>query len=130
MGKQKLVMKEDTLQLLILTFLLLVYMVIGAGVFSALELSNEMSLKRYYYSIFESFAKKHNLSESALSVLLSSQKEACMLGVALDQHNKWDFAGSFYFTGTVITTIGKYNIDLYNPMLSLPFFFCLLFYIR
>ena len=87
-------------------------MTIGAGVFSSLELSNETRLKAYYYSIFESFAKKHNLSSSALSALLTSQNEACMLGVTLDQHNKWDFAGSFYFTGTVITTIGKYEINV------------------
>ena len=100
-------MKEDTLQLLVLTLVLLLYMAVGAGVFSALELSNEVKLRKYYYSIFESFAKKNNLSSSALSSLLTSQKEACLLGVSLDQHNKWDFAGSFYFTGTVITTIGR-----------------------
>ena len=100
-------MKEDTLQLLILTLILLFYMVIGAGVFNALELSNEMTLQTHYYSIFESFAKRHNLSSTALSALLTAQKEACLLGVTLDQHDKWDFAGSFYFSGTVITTIGK-----------------------
>ena len=100
-------MKEDTLHLLILTFLLLLYMIIGAGVFSALELGNEMKLKDHYYYIFDSFSKKNNLSSTALSELLASQQEACLLGVALDSYNKWDFAGSFYFTGTVITTIGK-----------------------
>ena len=114
-------MNEDTLQLLILTALLLLYMIIGAGVFSVLELENEARLKQHYYSIFDEFAKRNNLSSTALSTLLSSQKDACMLGVNVGQYNKWDFTGSFYFTGTVITTIGKLHISLSaEPFISMP----------
>lgn len=101
-------MKEDTLQLVILTGLLLIYMIIGAGVFRSLELDNEVKLKAEYYQTFDKFALRNNLSSKALSELFLAQKQACLLGVGLHNYNKWDFTGSFYFTGTVITTIGKF----------------------
>lgn len=100
-------MKEDTIQLLVLTVFLLLYMIIGAGIFSALEQQNEQKLKIYYNNIFYTFAKDNNLTSSAISHLLKTHRESCLLGVGINQINKWDFAGSFYFTGTVITTIGK-----------------------
>ncbi len=102
-------MREDTLQLLILTVFLLLYMTIGAGIFSALEMSNEEKLKIRYHGIFQSFAKDNNLSDSAVTRLLASHEEACLLGVGMDKMNRWDFIGSFYFTGTVLSTIGKWG---------------------
>ena len=107
-------MKEDTIQLLVLTTLLLLYMIIGAGIFSALEQQNEEKLKTYYKDVFYTFAKDNNLSSSAITHLLKSHREACLLGVGINQINKWDFTGSFYFTGTVITTIGKFPLSYFT----------------
>lgn len=100
-------MREDTVQLLVLTVFLLLYMVVGAGIFTALELQNENRIKAYYNHMFNSFAKENNLSDTAVVELLSKHKEACLLGVGLDEINRWDFVGSFFFTGTVLTTIGE-----------------------
>eukprot|EP00794_Sanderia_malayensis_P020093 gene20093-22063_t len=99
-------MKEDTLQLIVLTLFLLIYMVVGAGIFNALELRNELKWRAHFDSEFNSFAKQNNLTSAAMKTLLTTHEKACLLGYGVNGFERWDFIGSFYFTGTVLTTIG------------------------
>lgn len=89
-----------TLALIICT---LSYLLIGAGVFDALESKQEKSQRRKLnYRKFQ-LMSRYNLSKNDYEqiekvVLLLKPHKA---GV------QWKFAGSFYFAITVITTIGE-----------------------
>lgn len=89
-----------TLALIICT---LSYLLIGAGVFDALESKQEKSQRgKLDYRKFQ-LMSRYNLSKSDFEqiekvVLLLKPHKA---GV------QWKFAGSFYFAITVITTIGE-----------------------
>ncbi|XP_030642926.1 potassium channel subfamily K member 3 [Chanos chanos] len=95
-------MKRQNARTLALIVCTLSYLLIGAGVFDALESKHEKSMKRKLdYRKFE-LMRKYNLSkidfdELEKVVLLLKPHKA---GV------QWKFAGSFYFAITVITTIG------------------------
>ena len=43
---------------------------------------------------------------SQLRALLDAHARASTNGVLPDQRQRWDFSGSFYFVGTVVSTIG------------------------
>lgn len=89
-----------TLALIICT---LSYLLIGAGVFDALESKQEKTQRRKLdYRKFQ-LMSRYNLSRNDFEqiekvVLLLKPHKA---GV------QWKFAGSFYFAITVITTIGE-----------------------
>ncbi|XP_076835186.1 potassium channel subfamily K member 3 [Brachyhypopomus gauderio] len=95
-------MKRQNVRTLALIICTLSYLLIGAGVFDALESKLERSQKRKLdYRKFQLMVK-YNLSEIDFDqiervVLLLKPHKA---GV------QWKFAGSFYFAITVITTIG------------------------
>ena len=99
--------KEEIIQLLVLATFLMIYMLLGAAIFSALESENEKTLMAKYHAIFRKFEVENNVTSVAMQKLIAVHQEACLLGVSPDDVQKWDYAGAFYFVGTVITTIGK-----------------------
>uniref|UniRef100_A0A4W4HGK2 Potassium channel domain-containing protein n=1 Tax=Electrophorus electricus TaxID=8005 RepID=A0A4W4HGK2_ELEEL len=96
-------MKRQNVRTLALIICTLSYLLIGAGVFEALESKLEKSQKRKLdYRKFQ-LMTKYNLSRTDFD-----QIEKVVL--LLKPHRagvQWKFAGSFYFAITVITTIGR-----------------------
>ncbi|XP_028677617.1 potassium channel subfamily K member 16-like [Erpetoichthys calabaricus] len=88
------------------------YLLMGAAIFQALEEQSERKVKREMVDQKRLFLENHScLSEEAMRNFLQMMMKAQQNGVnllemeSLNQTN-WDFSGSFFFVGTVITTIG------------------------
>lgn len=109
-------MKRQNVRTLALIICTLSYLLIGAGVFDALESKQEKSQKGKldYRKIL--LMHKYNLTR-----LDFEQIERVVL--LLKPHKagvQWKFAGSFYFAITVITTIG--NCSAPTDELKLSFY--------
>lgn len=101
-------MNEDNARFLLLALLIVVYLLCGAAVFSALEQPKEREAKERWAQRFERFGQRHNLSWTELENFLRSYEEANAAGIRVDTvRPRWDFTGAFYFVGTVVSTIGK-----------------------
>lgn len=91
-----------------LLILIILYLLCGAAVFSALEHPKEKQVKEKWAQRFELFSQKYNLNKSDLEKFLRHYEEANMAGIRVDTlRPRWDFTGAFYFVGTVVSTIGK-----------------------
>ena len=100
-------LREDNARFLLLAVFMVSYMCLGATIFMLLERDKELEDKAYYSALYENFTATYpNVSESELKLLLSVHADASAAGL-LGQRDRWDFSGSFYFVGTVVSTIGK-----------------------
>ncbi|CAN9507642.1 unnamed protein product [Ophioblennius macclurei] len=98
---------EDNARFLLLALFIVVYLLCGAAVFSALEQPKEREAKERWEQRFEHFSHKYNLSKKDLSNFLRNYEEANVAGIRVDTiRPRWDFTGAFYFVGTVVSTIG------------------------
>jgi hypothetical protein len=104
-------MKKQNARTLILIASTIVYLLVGAAVFQALESANEIAEMQLLQA--EEFAIRTRINISAEeyqrianNVIRSIPHKA---GV------QWKFTGSFYFVTTVITTIGKFCSCVYPP---------------
>ncbi|XP_069771327.1 potassium channel subfamily K member 13a [Narcine bancroftii] len=98
---------QDNARFALLALLIGLYLVCGAAVFSAIERDTERESQRRWVRRWENFSQRYNISRTELSVFLRQYEEAGMAGVRVDETRpRWDFAGSFYFVGTVVSTIG------------------------
>ncbi|EGV91914.1 26S protease regulatory subunit 4 [Cricetulus griseus] len=99
-------LNEDNARFLLLAGLILLYLVGGAAVFSALELAHELQAKQRWEERLANFNPSHNLSHEELSGFLRHYEEATRAGIRMDSvRPRWDFTGAFYFVGTVVSTI-------------------------
>ncbi|XP_026207526.1 potassium channel subfamily K member 1-like [Anabas testudineus] len=98
-----------------LSFALLVvgyvaYLIIGAGLFSAIELPYEHELRREMKAVRMEFLSNNTcVSEARLEELLARALEANNYGVSMlgnSTNRNWDFVSSLFFTSTVLTTTG------------------------
>ncbi|KAL4630462.1 potassium channel subfamily K member 2 [Arapaima gigas] len=99
-------------------FLLVVlYLIIGATVFKALEQPHESSRKEAIITEKLQFLTHHTcVNSSELEALVRQVVSAIRAGVnpsgtPSNQTSLWDLSSSFFFAGTVITTIGFGNIS-------------------
>ncbi|XP_040016259.2 potassium channel subfamily K member 2-like isoform X1 [Gasterosteus aculeatus] len=98
-------------------FLVVVYLIIGATVFRALEQPHESSQKLAILAQKLEFLARHAcVNSSELEDLVKQVFSAVRAGVnpsenASNQTSLWDISSSFFFAGTVITTIGFGNIS-------------------
>ncbi|XP_048841907.1 potassium channel subfamily K member 13-like [Brienomyrus brachyistius] len=100
-------LNEDNARFLMLALLIIIYLLCGAAVFSALEYPREKQAKDRWAQRFEHFTQKHNLSKKDLENFLRYYEEANVAGIRVDSTRaRWDFTGAFYFVGTVVSTIG------------------------
>ncbi|XP_061603022.1 potassium channel subfamily K member 13b [Cololabis saira] len=98
---------EDNARFLLLALLIVLYLLCGAAVFSALEQPKEREAKERWTQRFERFSHKYNLSKKDLNNFLRNYEEANVAGIRVDAiRPRWDFSGAFYFVGTVVSTIG------------------------
>lgn len=102
-------MNEDNARFGLLAALILVYLLCGAAVFSALERPSELRAHRRWEQQLEDFTQQHQIGLEALRVLLRQYEEANVAGIRVDTlRPRWDFSGAFYFVGTVVSTIGEF----------------------
>lgn len=99
-------LNEDNARFLLLAGLILLYLLGGAAVFSALELAQELQAKQRWEERLANFSRGHNLSREELRGFLRHYEEATRAGIRMDSvRPRWDFTGAFYFVGTVVSTI-------------------------
>ncbi|KAM6171155.1 potassium channel subfamily K member 13 [Erethizon dorsatum] len=100
-------LNEDNARFLLLAALILLYLLGGAAVFSALELAHERQAKQRWEERLANFSRSHNLSREEVRGFLRHYEEATRAGIRMDNvRPRWDFTGAFYFVGTVVSTIG------------------------
>jgi len=89
----------------------ILYLLIGAGIFSAIELPYEQELRRELREAQQDFLSNNPcVSEARLEELLARALEASNYGVSVlgnDTNRNWDFVSSLFFTSTVLTTTGE-----------------------
>lgn len=101
-------LNEDNARFVLLAAVILLYMVCGAAVFSALELPRERETQQRWQARLQNFSRRHNLSLADLRDLLWEYEVAYVAGIRVqDVRPRWDFPGAFYFVGTVVSTIGE-----------------------
>eukprot|EP00061_Rhincodon_typus_P001231 g14108.t1 len=99
-------LNEENGRLALLAALLAVYLVCGAAVFSAIEQPKEQEAQRRWLQTKGNFSRRYNISGAELSRFLRDYEQANVAGVRVDETRpRWDFTGSFYFVGTVVSTI-------------------------
>ncbi|XP_023650868.1 potassium channel subfamily K member 4-like [Paramormyrops kingsleyae] len=102
--------------LAILTAVLL-YLVMGALVFRSLEEPREMGQFQQMLNVREDFLRNYTcISPDGLQLLIQEVADALGAGVDLTTNasaysSQWDLASAFFFSGTIITTIGYGNIS-------------------
>ncbi|NXO14342.1 KCNKD protein, partial [Oriolus oriolus] len=100
-------LNADNARFLLLAVLIVLYMLCGAAVFSAIELPTEREAKERWEERLENFTRRPNLSRAELRHFLREYEEASVAGIRVDDiRPRWDFTGAFYFVGTVVSTIG------------------------
>ncbi|XP_036738386.1 potassium channel subfamily K member 13 [Manis pentadactyla] len=100
-------LNEDNARFLLLAALIVLYLLGGAAVFSALELAHERQAKQRWEERLANFSRRHNLSRDELRGFLRHYEEATEAGIRVaNARPRWDFTGAFYFVGTVVSTIG------------------------
>lgn len=106
----------DIARVVLLFSAIILYMVFGAVVFSALERSSEMKARQKWDNKCTEFAQKHQVIQEELHVLLRDYEDANAAGIWVQaQVTQWDFSGAFCFVATVVSTIGNdYKMLFYN----------------
>lgn len=113
-----LALSEDNARVLLLAVMLLLYMLLGALLFQWLESSAELQLVHDYGSVLQQFQavlENTTLDQAALENLLSLHTAVNAGG---GYGRRWDFAGSFHFVSTIVSTIGEISIYQFHILLA------------
>lgn len=95
---------------------LVIYLLIGAAVFSAVEHEQEVMARREaedeIQRVISKVAGKYNLSENTTERIFNDFTSLCTNNhlQIRDASFQWTFLPSFYFAATVITAIGKASV--------------------
>uniref|UniRef100_A0A3B5L725 Potassium channel, subfamily K, member 12 like n=1 Tax=Xiphophorus couchianus TaxID=32473 RepID=A0A3B5L725_9TELE len=100
-------LNEDNARFCLLAGLILLYLLCGAAIFSALEHPFEIRAQLLWKQQLENFTRRYRVNLGALHTLLRQYEQANGAGIRVDElRPRWDFSGAFYFVGTVVSTIG------------------------
>ena len=102
-------LKEDNARFVLLILSLLIYILVGAKIFSAIEADQEKRDRLDYNNTMEAFKAKYNasLNMTEFEEILETHANADKKGFLYEKRPRWDFPGAFYFVCTVVSTIGK-----------------------
>ncbi|XP_070577233.1 potassium channel subfamily K member 13-like [Ptychodera flava] len=109
-------LREDNARFVLLMIFILIYLLIGASIFSAIEHEQEKKDKIDYEEQKQAFLSKWNRTMNVTEFtefqedfenFLSLHAETAAKGLLRNKkRDRWDFSGSFYFVCTVVSTIG------------------------
>ncbi|XP_029922240.1 potassium channel subfamily K member 13 [Myripristis murdjan] len=100
-------LSRDTACFCLLGVLIALYMLAGAAMFSSLEGPAELQAHQLWETRLKDFSHEHRVSCEDVRSLIHHYEEARAAGIRMERgRTLWDFAGAFYFVGTVISTIG------------------------
>ncbi|XP_046885837.1 potassium channel subfamily K member 12 [Hypomesus transpacificus] len=106
-GCRGLHINEDNGRFLLLAVLIILYLLCGAAVFSAIERPSELRAHGRWNRALYNFSDTFNISLAELKSFLRQYEAAIAAGIRADVlRPRWDFTGAFYFVGTVVSTIG------------------------
>lgn len=101
---------QSSLNFALLVVGYILYLLIGAGIFSAIELPYENELRRELEAARRDFLSENTCVDDArLEELLVRALEASNYGVSVlgnTTRQNWDFVSSLFFSSTVLTTTG------------------------
>ncbi|KAJ7984953.1 hypothetical protein DPEC_G00360090 [Dallia pectoralis] len=110
-GCRSLHINADNGRFLLLAVLIVLYLLCGAAVFSALERPSEVRAHGKWNATLLDFSRTFSVSLEDLNTFLREYETAIAAGVRADAlRPRWDFTGAFYFVGTVVSTIGELDI--------------------
>ena len=90
-----------TLSLIVCTF---TFLLVGAAVFDALESEPEMTNRQRLKNEELSLREQYNITDEDFETI----RYNVIKSVPYKAGTQWKFAGAFYFSLTVVTTIGEY----------------------
>ncbi|KAH7933093.1 hypothetical protein HPB49_008002 [Dermacentor silvarum] len=102
-------LREENARFVLLAAVLLVYMILGALLFRAIEGPGELEARERYDQVLRDFWLKYNGTVDPEDVvrLLEEHGNASSRNLLPSKRPRWDFVGAFYFVGTVVSTIGE-----------------------
>lgn len=127
-GCRSLHVNEDNGRFVLLAILIILYLLCGAAVFSAIERPSELQAHGRWNKALFNFSETFNISLQDLNGLLRDYEAAIAAGIRVDSlRPRWDFTGAFYFVGTVVSTIGELQRVPRHHVMNL---FCFTFMIK
>ena len=103
--------RRASLNFALLVAAYMVYLLIGASIFSAIELPYEQELRQELLAARRDFLSNNTcVSDARLDELLARALQANNYGVSVlrnDNSDNWDFVSSLFFSSTVLTTTGE-----------------------
>lgn len=108
-------MEKSTIRLLVLVVFYIIYLLIGAAIFSAIEYKNEQNLINDLKQKRAQFLSKNQacINDTELEAFITRIIEANSRGISaisnLTVEPNWSFGQAVFFAGTVLTTIGYGN---------------------
>ena len=85
------------------------YIFLGAVIFQALEAKNEMQERSSMVEVKKQLQSKYNISDMDLEEFLRRVEKIVDHGFSKHWVKRWNLLGSLFFSGTVVTTIGKFR---------------------
>jgi len=122
-------MKKSNCRLLLLMAFYGLFLILGAAIFSAIESPLEVAEIKNMRELKNQFLRTHDcITEEELDKLLLDVVRATNRGVAvtrnLSSEPNWSFGQSFFFAGTVVTTIGYGHV---TPLSEGGKIFCIVY---
>ena len=107
-------MERSTIRLIALVIVYIFYLSVGAAIFSSIEGPYEQRILSDLRKKRDDFLVKHPcVTDRELEAFVKHVVAAQQMGIHpfrnTSDKRSWGFGSSFFFAGTVVTTIGKTN---------------------